>query len=181
MDETGCRDTTGNDGTTLIVLRGNSASGKSSLAKAIRQRHGRGMAIVGQDYLRRNLLWEKDRPGAANIDLIDTVARFALDRGFSVIVEGILYADHYGEMLARLRDDHEGATHFFILDVSFEETLRRHLTEPQAVEYGEREMREWYRPLDLLPLVTEHRIPEATTLDEAVDMVMRIAGLHART
>jgi predicted kinase len=171
---------TGSAETTLIVLRGNSASGKSSVAEAIRQRHGRGMAIVGQDYLRRNLLWEKDRPGAAIVDLIDTVARFALDRGFNVVVEGILYADHYGEMLTRLGDDHAGSTHFFYFDVSFEETSRRHLTKPQAVEYGEQEMREWYRPLDLLPQVTEHLIPEATTQDEAVDMVMRIAGLRAR-
>lgn len=176
----GCRDMTGSAGTTLIVLRGNSASGKSSVAEAIRQRHGRGMAIVGQDYVRRKLLWEKDRPGATNIDLIDMVVRFALDRGFNVIVEGILYRDHYGEMLTRLRDDHTGATHCFYFDVSFEETLRRHLTKPQAVEYGERELREWYRPLDLLPLVTEHRIPEATALDEAVDMVMRVAQLRGR-
>jgi predicted kinase len=169
---------TGSAGTTLIVLRGNSASGKSSVAEEIRQRHGRGLAIVGQDYLRRNVLWEKDRPGSANIDLIDTVARFALDRGFNVIVEGILYANHYGEMLTRLRDDHTGASLFFYFDASYEETVRRHRTKPQALEYGERELREWYRPLDLLPLVTEHRIPEATTMDEAVDLVMRIARLR---
>lgn len=55
--------------------------------------------MVGQDNLRRIVLRERDRPGAAKIGLIDTVARYALDPGCHVVVEGILYADHYGEML----------------------------------------------------------------------------------
>jgi cytidylate kinase len=33
--------------TRLIVIRGNSASGKSAVAAEIRRRHGRGLAIVG--------------------------------------------------------------------------------------------------------------------------------------
>jgi hypothetical protein len=40
------------------------------------------------------VLREHDLPGAANIGLIDTAARFALDAGFHAVVEGILYADH---------------------------------------------------------------------------------------
>jgi len=72
----------------LIVIRGNSASGKSAAAAAIRDRHGeRDLAIIGQDNLRRVILREHDVPGGANIDLIDTVARFALSRGYHTLVE----------------------------------------------------------------------------------------------
>jgi chloramphenicol 3-O-phosphotransferase len=67
--------------TRLVVLRGTSASGRSSVAVGIRDRFGRGLAIVGQDNLRRTVLCERDRPGAANIGLIDTVARYALPLG----------------------------------------------------------------------------------------------------
>lgn len=67
----------GTEETRLIVLRGNSASGKSSVAACIRDRFGRGLALVGQDNLRRVVLRERDRPGAANIGLIDTVASTA--------------------------------------------------------------------------------------------------------
>jgi predicted kinase len=49
--------------TRLIVIRGNSASGKSAVAAEIRRRHGRGLAIVGQDNLRRQVLRERDVPG----------------------------------------------------------------------------------------------------------------------
>jgi len=42
----------------------------------MRERFGRGLALVGQDNLRRVVLSEGDRPGAPNIGLIDTVARY---------------------------------------------------------------------------------------------------------
>jgi hypothetical protein len=77
------------------------------------------------------VLREHDVPGAANIGLIHTVARYALDAGFHVVVEGILYADRYGDMLGRLRADHRGPTHHYYLDVPFDETLARHATKPQ--------------------------------------------------
>jgi uridine kinase len=56
---------TGTESTTLIVLRGNSASGKGTVASALRDRYGRGIAIVAQDNLRRTVLRERDVPGGA--------------------------------------------------------------------------------------------------------------------
>jgi hypothetical protein len=58
----------------------------------------------------------EDRPGAANIGLIDLTARYVLDAGYHVVVEGILYADRYGDMLARLRADHRRPTHLPALE-----------------------------------------------------------------
>jgi hypothetical protein len=117
------RTTTGSAGTRLILIRGNSASGKSTVAAGIRERYGRGIAIVGQDNLRRTVLRERDIPGGANIGLIDQTSRYCLDHGFHTIVEGILYADHYADMLTALRHDHEGLTCCYYLHVPFEETL----------------------------------------------------------
>jgi adenylylsulfate kinase-like enzyme len=167
----------GTEHTRLIVLRGNSASGKSSIAAGLRERFGRGLALVGQDNLRRVVLRERDRPGAANIGLIDTVARYALDAGYHVVVEGILYADHYGEMLARLRADHRGPTHSYYLHVPFEETLARHATKADLAHVTEADLRSWYRPLDLLPDPVETVLDADHTLTGAVDRVMRDTGL----
>ncbi|MEU1179938.1 AAA family ATPase [Streptomyces sp. NPDC005820] len=165
--------------TRLVVLRGNSASGKSSVAAGLRDRFGRGLALVGQDHLRRIVLRERDRPGAANIGLIDTVARYSLDAGYHVVLEGILYADRYGDMLARLRTDHRGPTHAYYLHVPMEETLARHATKPIAHEVGEAELRDWYRELDLLPGGVETVIDAASTLTETVDRILRETGLDA--
>ncbi|MFG2949972.1 AAA family ATPase [Streptomyces adustus] len=167
----------GTEETRLVVLRGNSASGKSSVAAGLRERFGRGLALVGQDNLRRIVLRERDRPGAANIGLIDLTARYALEAGFHVVVEGILYADHYGDMLAALCTDHRGPSHGYYLDVPFGETLARHATKPIADDVDQAQLRAWYRPLDLLPGGFETVVGADSTLPETVDRIMVDTGL----
>lgn len=166
----------GSESSTLIVIRGNSASGKSTIAAGIRAKGGPGIAIVGQDHLRRVVLKDKDKPGAVNIGLIDLVTRYALDHGYITVLEGILYAAHYGEMLTRLRDDHLGRSLFYYLDVPFEETMRRHATKPQASQYGRAEMSSWWRDRDYLPQVSERIIAADTTADVAVEQIMGDIG-----
>ncbi|MER5226684.1 AAA family ATPase [Streptomyces flaveus] len=172
--------TTSSPSTHLVVLRGNSASGKSSVAAGLRERYGRGIALVSQDTLRRDVLRERDIPGGANIGLIDLTVRHALEHGFHTVLEGILYVAHYGEMLAGLLADYPGRTHCFYLDIPFEETLARHATKPIAQKVGEAELRSWYRPLDLLPGGVETVIPATNSLTATIDQVMRVPGLAAR-
>lgn len=164
--------------TRLIVLRGNSASGKSSVAAGLRERYGRSIALVSQDTLRREVLRERDVPGAANIGLIDLTVRHALEHGFHTVLEGILYVAHYGDMLAGLLADYGDRAHCYYLDVPFEETLSRHATKPIADTVGKDELRSWYRPLDLLPGGVETVIPASSTLDATVGQVMSALGVR---
>jgi predicted kinase len=172
--------TVGSDRTRLIVLRGNSGSGKSSVAMALREAHGRGLAWVSQDLIRRIILREKDRPGGVNVGLIDHVARYSLDHGYHAVLDGIFYADRYEQMLDGLRRDHLGQSCFYYLDVSWEETVRRHATRPQAADFGVDDMREWYRPRDLLTAVREQVIPETSTLQETTSLILAQALRPAR-
>ncbi len=166
----------GSDHTRLIVLRGNSGSGKSTVAMTLRGAYGRGLAWVSQDLIRRTVLMEKDRPGAPNIGLIDQVTRYALDHGYHVVLDGILDAGHYEPMLAGLGRDHRGRSWFYYLDVSLEETLRRHGTRPQAAEFGPDDMRRWYRAGDLLASVRECVIEETSTLQQTVGRILADTG-----
>jgi len=159
--------------TRLIVLRGNSGSGKSTVARALREADGgRGVAWVSQDLIRRVILREKDRPGGVNIGLIDQVTRYSLDHGYHVILDGILYADRYEPMLAAINRDHLGLSRFYYLDISMQESLRRHATRPQAAEFGPDHMREWYRPRDLLTGIREHVVPETSALQETTALIL---------
>jgi hypothetical protein len=108
----------------LPVLPGNAAAGKSTIAAEIRGRYGRGIALVGQDQLRRVVLREHDIPGGANIDLIDSVARFTLDRGYHTIVEGILRAEMSG-WYRELDLLPGGGEHIIPADSSLSETVDR--------------------------------------------------------
>ncbi|NMH75554.1 kinase [Pseudonocardia xinjiangensis] len=161
----------GSPGTCLVILRGNSGSGKSTIARAVRDRYGRGCALVEQDYLRRTVLRERDVPGGNAAALIEHVVRFALDVGYHVICEGILHGSRYGPMLTRLAHAHRGATTVFYLDVPFDETLRRHTGRPQAREFTPDDMRGWYVPHDLLGIPGEQVIDGSKSLDDAVGLV----------
>lgn len=61
----------GSEDSRLIIIRGNSGSGKSSLAKAIRAARPRGIAIVGQDVLRREVLHVRDHPETLSVPYMD--------------------------------------------------------------------------------------------------------------
>lgn len=162
----------GSDQTRLIVLRGNSGAGKTTVAAGLREAYGRGLAWVSQDLIRRIILKERDRPGAPNIGLIDQVARYSLNHGYHVVLDGIFYADRYGLMLAALNHDHCGVSRFYYLDVSMDESLRRHATRPQAADFGPDDMRQWHRAGDLLSTVREQVVPEASTLQQTISTIL---------
>jgi adenylate kinase family enzyme len=162
----------GTAATWLVVLRGNSGAGKSTTARALRERLSRGAAWVEQDYLRRIVLKEHDTPSGVNIGLISQTVRYALDHHYNVILEGILSAARYSDMLRTLREDHLGRTFFYYFDVSFAETTRRHTTRPQSKDFGIDAMQTWYQERDLLSFVEETLVPEGWSLDQTVERIL---------
>lgn len=151
----------------LIIVRGNSGSGKSSLARAVRKIKPRQIAIVGQDVLRRQVLHIRDEPENAAVGLIDLTARYALAQGFHVVVEGILKESIYGTMLRTLISDHQGPSFSYRYDLSFDETLRRHLTKDVSGRFGATEMRQWWIDQDALFGIDETVFDAAVSLREA--------------
>jgi hypothetical protein len=94
--------TVGTEGTILVVLRGNSASGKSSVAAGLRARLGRGLVVVGQDKLRRTVLRERDRPGAANIRKLSALGVL---RSTFPVVTSLQALGSLGDLPAQTRGD----------------------------------------------------------------------------
>lgn len=69
---------------TLVVLRGNSGSGKSTAARRIQEQHDRAQClVVGQDQVRRTMLRERDVAGGENIDLLESIAEWVSTVGCS--------------------------------------------------------------------------------------------------
>ncbi|HEU5121961.1 MAG TPA: AAA family ATPase [Candidatus Saccharimonadales bacterium] len=159
--------------TKLIILRGNSGSGKSSVAHELRMRMGYGTAVVEQDYIRRELLREQDKPGQPNIELIRLNAQFALGNKYDVIIEGILPEVNYGSMLRNLISVHEGDSYVYYFDIPFEETVRRHATRDKSKEFNEAFMRELYLPQDFLGTKNEQVIAEDSAFEATVERILR--------
>lgn len=163
--------------TSLIIIRGNSASGKTRVAHEIRKLYGYGVAIVSQDVLRRDILKQKDDPGNPAIGLIDITARYALEHGYHTIVEGILFSQSHADMLTKLVDDHTGPKACFYYELSFDETVTRHATKPQSAEYGADMMANWYRDRDVIPALNEKILGPDISLDKAASLMMESVGL----
>jgi len=161
----------------LIVIRGNSGSGKTSIVEGIRQAHGRGVAWIEQDYVRRIIFQELDQPDGANVQAIRLLAQQALARGYHAVVEGIMPKVRYGDMLRQLRDDHAGPSYFYYLDIPFEETIRRHATRSKATAFTAEEMATWFHAQDLLGEPRETVIDQTSSLEMTVKRILTDSGL----
>lgn len=74
----------------LIIIRGNSGSGKTTIAKKLQHHLGHGTLLIAQDVVRRDMLKVHDREGNLSIELIRQIAEYGKGRCEVVIVEGIL-------------------------------------------------------------------------------------------
>ena len=164
---------------TLVIIRGNSGSGKTTTAREVRRRYGRGCSLIEQDYLRRVVLREhgSNRTPSVAPAFIATIARAALEQGYHVVLEGILHTRQYGEPLRRLIAEHPGPTSVFWMAVSFEETLRRHRRREEPISVGAEQMRAWYTPLDVLGVSGEQVIDESSDFENTVTTILHTSGL----
>jgi len=157
---------------TLVIIRGNAGSGKSTVAKLLREimmENGIRTALVEQDYLRRIVLKEKEKEGGDNIGLIKQTVEYAWNHDYCVVLEGILYSKRYSEMIRELRK--LGRNIVVYLDIPFEETLKRHQTKPNRDEFGEKEMKEWFRESDVLRIKGEIIIDSNSTAEESAKKI----------
>ncbi|MCJ1715232.1 AAA family ATPase [Curtobacterium sp. VKM Ac-2922] len=162
----------------LIVIRGASGSGKSTVAAQLQQELGWPTAVLGQDHFRRTIYKERQDAGHADgmehAGLLEVAAKYCLSAGHDVVLEGIFQSDRYAAMLERVASTSPGAR-FYAFDLSFEETLRRHTGRSLASEVSPEQMHAWYRGWDPLPFVTERPILAS---EEVVAVTRRILHGH---
>lgn len=156
----------------LIILRGNSGGGKTTIAKRLQREMGYGTMLVSQDVVRREMLRVRDEDRNPAIQLIYDLCMYGNRAGYSVILEGILSNKRYGAMMHRLVDDFDGEIQVYYFDIPFEETVRRHSTKPNAHEFGEQEMRDWWKDRDYLGIDGEVILTAAQSEDEIVRIVL---------
>ena len=158
----------------LVVLRGNAASGKTTVARLLQSQLDGPVAVLSQDHFRRDVYAEREQESLAQADLLEAAARHCLARGHHVILDGIFHAGRYGPMLQRIAAASDDAR-FYAFDLTFAETVRRHATRPKAGDFSAEEMASWHHGWQPLDFVAEHRITAAETPEEVVERIL----LHA--
>jgi deoxyadenosine/deoxycytidine kinase len=166
----------------LIVIRGNSGSGKSTLANNLREllkKRGLKVALLEQDYIRREILKEKDELDMVDsIELLKSMIATVSGLGYVIILEGIFWGEKYGKFLTELnRTFGNDKSIFFYYKINFEETLNRHSTKSNSHEFGETELRSWWKDDDSLGFTNEYILDSSgleCVLKDVIELV-RIA------
>ena len=79
----------------LIILRGNSGSGKTTVAKTLQKKLGRNTMLISQDEVRRNMLWVDDGIDTKALPLMAELLRYGREHSEFSILEGIMYDEWY--------------------------------------------------------------------------------------
>lgn len=156
----------------IIVLRGNSGCGKTTISKELQRHFGHGTLLISQDMVRREMLYVKDGPETKAIDLLIGLVKYGKENCTTVILEGILYADWYQRLFEAVIEEFGSNIQAYYFDIPFEETLLRHRTKPNAGEFGEVEMKRWWREKDYLGIIPESLITKDMTAGEIVKMII---------
>ena len=155
----------------LIMLRGNSGSGKTTVAKELQELFGRGTMVLSQDMIRREVLKERDGIDPPALPLIKQLLEYGSSNCEVVILEGIFIADWYRELFEVAIELYGSDIYAYYFDIPFEETVRRHQTRSKAAEFGADEMREWWKEKDYLELIKESIITEEMSKGEIVNEI----------
>ena len=87
------------------------------------------------------------------------------------ILEGILPSEDYKPLFEAALEEYGENIFSYYYDISFEETLRRHQTKPNRDEFGEADMRRWWKEKDFLEMIPQTVLTEDVSLQEAVELI----------
>ena len=168
-----CNNRSGVEMKQLLIIRGNSGSGKTSLAKEIQKEFGRNTLLISQDVVRREMLWVKDGKGNLAENLLIDLLEYGHQHCELTILEGILNADWYQSLFERACELYGDSIHAYYYDLTFEETLRRHAGREQRHEFGEEAMRRWWKEKDYLEIIQERLILADQSLVKTKEEIIR--------
>lgn len=159
----------------LVILRGNSGSGKTSVAKALQEKFGPNTMLLSHDMVRMDILhvWgkagiEKSRP------LMIELLQYASRHSEVTVLEGILDSKEYHTLFETAVQVYGNENIYaYYWDLPFAETLRRHATKPNRNDFGEEQMRKWWREKDLLTIIPESVLYADLSFDDAVERIYR--------
>lgn len=157
----------------LIIIRGNSGSGKTTAAKALQQKLGHNIMVLSQDVIRRDILRVKDGSDTKVLPLLEELLLYGKNHCEVVILEGILYSEWYMPLFELAQGLFGNEIWAYYYNLSFDETVARHHTKSNRHEFGEDEMKRWWHEKDFIKIIPEKIISEDMSLMDAVDMIYR--------
>lgn len=156
----------------LIIIRGNSGSGKTTVAKKLQEEFGSNTMLISSDMVRLEMLNVRGVQGAIQSkDLMIQLLRYGRRHSEITILEGILPTDDYRELFEAAVEEYAENIFAYYYDIPFEETLLRHQTKPDHDRFGEIEMKRWWREKDYLDIISETKLNKEQSLKEVTELI----------
>lgn len=159
----------------IVILRGPSSSGKSTIAKLIADQTG-AVAVIEQDKLTEDVFNHQEGFKEATRDAIKGLVEVALQHDFKVLLDGILNVAYYQEYFNELTEAHQDHVLFVYINASFETTLQRHAERDKSKLFGKEEMAGWFAKSKPLAKHGELVIGDNIPADQAAQKIIKAAG-----
>ncbi|MDE7132957.1 MAG: zeta toxin family protein [Lachnospiraceae bacterium] len=157
----------------LVILRGNSGSGKTTVSKILQEKFGRNTMLISHDMVRRQILHAKD---VEALPLIMQLLKYGRQNSDITILEGILPVEVYMPLFELAVQEYGQDIFAFYYDLPFEETLRRHATKPNREDFGEQDMRRWWKEKDFINIIPEKIITENLSISDTADLIYNLVS-----
>jgi thymidylate kinase len=162
--------------TKLVIIRGPSGVGKSTVATALMRRTTRPTVLVDLDHYRFSYVNSPDYDHDLEYEMSGSDVLIGLRLGFDVIFDGNFTATANDPFLENLLGAHPEETYIFYLDATLEETLKRHETKANP-RISTDKMKEVYKYASPTGHEREVIIPESSSLERTVEQIARITGI----
>lgn len=158
----------------MIVLRGNSGSGKTTIAHELRKQLPVSSMIVSQDVVRRDILNLKDTANNISVELMTQIIQFGIDKYEVIILEGILSKSKYEYFLQSL-SEFRVPVFYYYFDLPFSVTYDHHV-QKNTQEFGFQDLKKWWIDQDYLDIDNEIIIDEITSIQRNVQRIKQDLG-----
>ncbi len=155
----------------LIIIRGNSGSGKTTVAKELIKKLGPKAMLISQDIVRRDILRVKDTAGNPAIALIYDMTMFGNAKGYTIVLEGIFNTNIYGSMFDTLVEKFDGPIFCYYFDIPYEETVTRHASKRTPVDFSTSKLKTWWKDKDYLGLDGEKLLNVDHTKEDIIQLI----------
>lgn len=158
----------------LIILRGNSGSGKTTVAKALQEKLGPNTMLISHDMIRLQVLNVSGKIGVEkSMPLMEELLKYGRSYSEITIMEGILPSADYNKLFDTAVKEFGKEIYAYYYDISFEETLKRHSTKPNKNDFTAEDMRRWWREKDLLECIDEKILTADMSAEDAVNLILQ--------
>ena len=156
----------------VIILRGNSGSGKTTVAYMLQEKFGPNTMLISHDMVRMQILHVWSTEGIKkSLPLMINLLKYGKQNSEITILEGILPAKEYQQLFETAVEEYGQNIYSYYYDLPFEETMLRHSTKPNRNDFGETEMRRWWKEKDYLSIIPQTILKKDLSLEDVVDLI----------